>query len=423
MTSSTSPPPQHEHQTEQTPGADGMSAAPIAASRGRRCSVLFLEPREQADFHLDDLFNGGTGLRVTLRWVALAPHLDVEIELDVALMTVLGAVRTEWETLADLRERFGATHVDRLLALGLLLSDDDAGAAVRERDERLRDTHWHPLGAAAHTFSRWRDVDSSAALEESGMRTLRDLTSKLGDPPPLVPERVPAEQRITLPRQPASALSDLMQRRTTCRNFDTTRELPFDDFSAMLERVFAAQAVHTVSETTAVQKRNSPSGGGLHPTEAYLLVNRVQGVAPGLYHYHGGAHALEPLPCAEAADPAAFAALAHRIVAGQYWFADAHVLVAMTARFLRSFWKYRSHPKGYRALILDVGHLSQNLYLTATELGLGAFITAAVNEVVSEEAFGLDPLAEGPLAICGFGLRAATRDTVEFDPLGRVWGT
>lgn len=421
MTSSQSPLPRHDGQSSPAPVADD-GTAPVAASRGRRCSVLFLEPREQADFHLDDLFQGGTGLRVSLRWVALAPHLDAEVDVDADLMTVLGALRTDWEPLADLRERFGVAPVEQLLAVGLLLSDGADGAAVLARDERVRETHWHPLGAVAHAFSRWRDVDSSAALEESGMRTLRDLTSKLGDPPPLVPERVPAAMRIALPRQPASALSALMQRRTTCRNFDTARALPFEDFSAVLERVFAAQAIHTVSETTAVQKRNSPSGGGLHPTEAYLLVNRVEGVAPGLYHYHGAAHALEPLPCAEASDPEAFAALAHRIVAGQYWFANAHVLVAMTARFLRSFWKYRSHPKGYRALNLDVGHLSQNLYLTATELGLGAFITAAVNEVESEQAFGLDPLAEGPLAICGFGLRAATRDTVEFDPLGRVWG-
>ena len=71
--------------------------------------------------------------------------------------------------------------------------------------------------------------------------------------------------------------------------------------------------------------------------------------------------------------------------------------------------------------MLDVGHLSQTLYLAATELGLAAFITAAINEVDIEEAFGLDPLEEGPLAVCGFGIRAAERSEVEFDPLHAVW--
>jgi nitroreductase len=90
-------------------------------------------------------------------------------------------------------------------------------------------------------------------------------------------------------------------------------------------------------------------------------------------------------------------------------------------RFRRTFWKYRNHAKAYRALVLDVGHLSQALYLAATEYGLGAFITAAINEVDVEQAFGLDPLEEGPLAACGFGMRADACREVEFDPLHVAW--
>jgi SagB-type dehydrogenase family enzyme len=95
--------------------------------------------------------------------------------------------------------------------------------------------------------------------------------------------------------------------------------------------------------------------------------------------------------------------------------------VIPAARFRRNFWKYRNHAKAYRALVLDVGHLSQTLYLAATELGLAAFITAAINDNDIETAFGLDPLEESPLAVCGFGHRAAERSEVEFDPLHAVW--
>ena len=113
--------------------------------------------------------------------------------------------------------------------------------------------------------------------------------------------------------------------------------------------------------------------------------------------------------------------LATRFVAAQTYFSVAPVLVIPASRFGRNFWKYRNHSKAYRALILDIGHLSQTLYLAATELGLGAFITAAVNEVDIEQAFGLDPLEEGPLAVCGFGYRGAERHEVEFDPNHAVW--
>ena len=97
------------------------------------------------------------------------------------------------------------------------------------------------------------------------------------------------------------------------------------------------------------------------------------------------------------------------------------VLLVVAARFGRSFWKYRNHPKIYRAILLEAGHASQNLYLAATELGLGAFVTAAINEVDIEQAFDLDPIEEGVLAVCGFGARLPHKTTVELDPRHAVW--
>ena len=108
-------------------------------------------------------------------------------------------------------------------------------------------------------------------------------------------------------------------------------------------------------------------------------------------------------------------------VAQQHWFADAHVLVLLSPRFDRTFWKYRHHAKGYRVVALEAGHLSQTLYLAATDAGLGAFITGAINEVQLEQAFGLDPIHQGALAICGFGWRGEVMETAELDPAGEVW--
>jgi hypothetical protein len=48
-------------------------------------------------------------------------------------------------------------------------------------------------------------------------------------------------------------------------------------------------------------------------------------------------------------------------------------------------------------------------------------VTAAINEIAIEEALGLDAIEEGALAVCGFGARAPTKTTVEFDPLQRIW--
>jgi putative peptide maturation dehydrogenase len=147
-------------------------------------------------------------------------------------------------------------------------------------------------------------------------------------------------------------------------------------------------------------------------------VQRVIGLAPGLYHYHCVDHALEPISLLSAEQARD---LALRAVAGQGYFADAPVQIALVCRFQRNFWKYRNHAKAYRVVILDAGHLSQTLYLAATDAGLGAFITAAINEIDIEQAFGLDPMMESPLAVCGIGIRAGVRESPEFDPNHRVW--
>lgn len=394
----------------------------------RRCSILLLEPRESVAFDLDLLLRGESGLRSTLQWFALAPHLGRETEVDAAEREVLGAIGdAQWVERTALEAVHAATTIDALLGKGLLIADAPEHAATRARDEKMRGTHWQALSAASHFLNRWEAVDAGEATREAGVHSTADMAERYGEPPSHFHARGDASARRALSRPAPDDLDRLLRRRATCRNFDSGRALDEDAFSRVMHTVFGVQATMELAPNSAVVKKTSPSGGGLHPTEAYLLVQRVAGIVPGLYHYHSGDHALEPieLPKPPGPQPGAEApswrALAERFVAGQHWFAEAQVLVILAPRFLRSFWKYRNHAKAYRALILDAGHLSQTLYLAATASGLGAFVTSAINEIEIERAFGLDPLDEGPLAVCGFGWRATQRVTIEFDPLHQVW--
>lgn len=385
--------------------------------RIRRCAILFLEPREEVVFDLGSLLEGGDGIRSFSRWMALAPHLDDEVEVDATERDLLGALSASRWTEVVWSSGQEEAAAQRLLEAGLLLGDDAASQHHSDRDQTIRDAHWWPLAAVAHHFSRWHGTDGVAAMEASGLATVGGLRARLGPPPPAVAERVASQQRLPLPRLQPDAYELLRTRRTTCRNFDVARHLPLALVVRMLQRVLAAQAQVRVDEETVFLKRNVPSGGGLHPIETYLLVQAVEDLRPGIYHYHPVAHALEPLS-GVADGTAEFAA---RITAGQHWFANAPVLVILTSRYERSQWKYRHHAKAYRAQVLDVGHISQALYDSATELGLGAFVTAAINEVDIEQGLGLDPLREGPIAICGFGWRASQMRTTEFDPARQVW--
>lgn len=384
--------------------------------RMRRCAVLMIEPRERIDFDLRQLAGGGTGMRSTIEWIARVPHLDGEFAVSAAEAALLGEMSpTLWRTTAELSTAGNAAVLDALLDKGLLVGE---GSDADERDRKLREIHWRPAAAVMHYASRWNGVDTEDPANRFVENFEGEFLDRLGPAPEVVLERSDKDLRIPLPHPAATAFDDLLGRRVTCRNFARERALPTALFSAVLYRAFGARALSDYAPGFQVVKKAAPSAGALHPTEAYVLVQHVDGIAPGLYHYHPIDHALEPM---RALEPEAAAALARRCVASQAYFVDAHAIVFSTSRLRRQSWKYRNHAKAYRALILDVGHLSQTLYLAATELGLGAFITAAINEVDIEQALGLDPLEEAPLAVSGFGYRAAACEEEEFDPLNAVW--
>ena len=389
----------------------------------RRCATVFLEPREEAGFDLDVLLSGGDGLRRPMRWLALAPHVGEEVEIDAIEREVLGAFSPgQWVDEAALALH-PAAAVQRLLDEGLLIADAAEHAQWRQRDEALRGVHWHPLAATLHAFTRWSGVDAVQNSKDSGTETAVQMREVLGAPPVEALRRGDGAPQLKLPRVEATDFDRLLARRVTCRNFDPARPLPFELFVQVLQRVFAAQAEVRVSADTVFLKKNVPSGGGLHPMECYLVVQHVDGVAPGLYHYQAVEHALEPLPApaGRSWSDGGLRGFVQDMVAQQHWFADAHVVVLLSPRFDRTFWKYRQHAKGYRVVALEAGHLSQTLYLSATEAGLGAFITGAINEKELEQAFGLDPISQGALAICGFGWRGDRMDTTELDPAEAIW--
>ena len=384
----------------------------------RRCAVVFVEPRERLDFDLGQLVTGGTGIEIVREWIALAAHRDEEIPLDADEVSALGMLSPEsWIDPAEAGGNLPWQLLEGLIAKGLLISDGDDHAALREQDEQVRASHWRGFSAALHRHTRWHAVDTLEAERRFGDETDRPFLERLGAPETPVRERVEPSRRIALGPALVTELEKLIRQRVTCRNWDASRALSAEDFASTLFRAFGARATSDEPGIT-VMKRAVPSAGGLHPTEAYLLVQNVEGVAPGLYHYHPVDHALEPLGRIEAHESAA---IALRMVAGQRHFMNAHVVIVLASRFRRTFWKYRNHAKAYRAVILDAGHLSQALYLASAERGLAAFITAAVNERDIESIFGLDPMLEGVLAVCGFGWRGDSIDEIEFDPLGSVW--
>ncbi|MEO0397609.1 MAG: SagB/ThcOx family dehydrogenase, partial [Cyanobacteria bacterium P01_A01_bin.137] len=125
--------------------------------------------------------------------------------------------------------------------------------------------------------------------------------------------------------------------------------------------------------------RTIPSSGALYPLEIYPIVHRVEGVEPGIYHHAIQGHQLEQLHSGDFRQPLIQAGL------NQDFLGEANVCFVVTGMFQRTRWKY--HERTYRYVLMEAGHLGQNLYLAATALGLGvcgvgAFLDTPLNQLL-----------------------------------------
>lgn len=204
----------------------------------------------------------------------------------------------------------------------------------------------------------------------------------------------PNAETLSLP-EPKPTLEkflwNILAHRRSIRDY-TEEPLSMQELSQLL---WATQGVTATHGPYAL--RTAPSAGALYPIETYILINRVEGISPGIYHYDVLHHRLEALKEGNFGNDIADAAL------GQDMLAEAGIVFIWTGIIGRSKWKYRE--RAYRYIYMDAGHICQNAYLTAEALGLGccsvgAFFDDDVNSIV-----GIDGEEEIAVYLCGIGKR------------------
>lgn len=375
----------------------------------RRTPYAFFYLEDDYVFDVGSLFDGETPPPAAkARVLALAMLTGERHQLGRQEVEALLSVPAERWVEDDGRD--GETRRG-LIEKGLLLSDaeDEMLRRLRDDDERLSACEWNLYAALYHFMTKWSGVDmrageeTDAGLADTTRASIEDCLIRHGPPP----EAFPAERSETKLRLPGidrdgSLYRTLLARRTT-RAFDTTKPMTLEQLDTVLRYVFGCHGYAQVVPGVVWIKRTSPSGGALHPIEAYPIVSNVEGVEPGIYQYSARDHSLvlvSPLDRDEAQRTAT------SFMAGQSYFGAAPVSFVLTARFARTHWKYRRHHKAYAGILMDAAHLSQTLYLVSGELGLGAFVTIAINARDMEERLGLDGVNEGAIAMTGCGPRA-----------------
>ena len=111
--------------------------------------------------------------------------------------------------------------------------------------------------------------------------------------------------------------------------------------------------------------RAAPSGGALYPLELYFVVWTPLDFEPGIYHYCVPNHALELVKPGDFSELATTNALSEDIKA------TASGVFLVSGIFRRSMLKY--NERGYRFVLIEAGHLAQNMCLAACTMNLGIF--------------------------------------------------
>lgn len=188
-------------------------------------------------------------------------------------------------------------------------------------------------------------------------------------------------------------LREAIRQRKSHRRY-TDEPLTLEEVSFLL---WATQGVRELAqyEETSRVLRTVPSAGCRHPFETYLLVNRVDGLEPGLYRYLPLSHRL----CFLGADED-LAEQVHRACYDKYVMGSA-VTFVWTAIPYRTEWRYEFIlPK---LIAQDAGHLCQNLYLAATAIGAGACAIGAYDQARMDAVLAVDGQDEFAVYVATMG--------------------
>lgn len=186
------------------------------------------------------------------------------------------------------------------------------------------------------------------------------------------------------PSKEISYLANLLKRRKSIRNFGTTS----------LNRVIQSinNSFTILDHEEMAEHRSYPSAGARFPIELYLISFNLEGIDKGVYHYSLLGNHLEVLLQKDIDE--------HYTDIVSPYVHNAPCAILLTTVLSRSEVKYGMRSYLYSAL--ECGHIGQNLYLAATELGLGCCAVGGFKDETLKELIDLTD-EELPMYVLAIG--------------------
>ncbi len=159
----------------------------------------------------------------------------------------------------------------------------------------------------------------------------------------------------------------------------TDASLTIEELSYLL---YATQGVKSYREGK-FSMRTVPSGGARHPFETYLGVIDVAGLDKGLYRYLPFSHELVFVKKLDQIEEKFVEG-----TLGQKFAGSCAVNFVWACIPYRCEWRYKE--TAHKTMLLDAGHICQNLYLACESIASGTCGIAAYDQELMDQLVGVD---------------------------------
>lgn len=200
----------------------------------------------------------------------------------------------------------------------------------------------------------------------------------------------PTSKRISLmdyvSPPPQVNVFDVIQRRRTRRNYQEY-SISLSELYLLLYYTYGITGRSKIEGQEGFWYfRTVPSGGGLYPLEIYVYMNNSS-LPKGLYHYRPDLNALEEINNDDNLNE-----YVKLLAVDNVDIATSSCLVFITSVFQRTMLKYGE--RGYRFILHEVGHTTQNLSLVSESLNLASCILGGYLDDDINELLGINGVTE-----------------------------
>jgi len=206
----------------------------------------------------------------------------------------------------------------------------------------------------------------TASLEEGGFSF--DIPDKI---PEMVKSYTGSKETQLKVQKPSCNISELIATRSSVRDFHR-KPMKMSQLSELLYTAYGVKGFISAYGENKFPTRIVPSSGGLQSTETYLIVNDVEGLEQGLYHFNPVNESLQLI------DLGIMRRTLVKACSSTDWIGNASVVLALTCDLNKLIWKYGR--RAYKMSHIDLGIVAENFHLVAHDMELGSCMLAGFDE-------------------------------------------